>query len=98
VVTTGRAGWALSSGADGGEWFVTGEGEVGANYYVTILMLHNTVTINVTAKRTAASTTPPGDPRIRHRLIRRPSPSKRNALNLLGNEVSDVGGLPGGIL
>jgi phage protein D len=47
TVTTGRAEMeALCQGLhDRGEWFVTGEGEVAANQYGTILMPRRTVTI-----------------------------------------------------
>ena len=46
-VTTGRAEMEALCQAvhDNGEWFVTGEGEVAANYYGTILMPRRTVTI-----------------------------------------------------
>ena len=47
TVTTGRSEMEALCQAvhDSGEWFVTGEGEVAANYYGAILMPHKTVTI-----------------------------------------------------
>jgi hypothetical protein len=84
---------------DGGEWFVTGEGEVAANYYGTILMPHNTVTIKGIGETYSGIYYVT---RVTHVFgtdgYTQTFTVKRNALNPLGTEkFSDVGGLLAGL-
>jgi hypothetical protein len=84
---------------DGGEWFVTGEGEVAANYYGTILMPHNTVTIKGIGETYSGIYYVT---RVTHVFgtdgYTQAFTVKRNALNPLGTEkFSDGGGLLAGL-
>ena len=101
VVTTGRAEMEALCQAvhDGGEWFVTGEGEVAANYYGTILMPHNTVTIKGIGETYSGIYYVT---RVTHTFgtdgYTQTFTVKRNALNPLGTEkFSDIGGFLAGL-